>query len=99
MRKSLFFGALALQACAFAAVAGEWPAGGSEKFTKECVASAAGQVPQDRAIAYCQCSSGMMQKSFTSEQLEAVGKGTKPTEAEVSILVDISRTCARQTLQ
>ncbi|WP_271407916.1 hypothetical protein [Pseudomonas sp. Q1-7] len=98
MKKTLLFG-MALQALAFGALAGEWPAGGGEKFTRECVASAARQVPQDRAVAYCQCSNGMMQEAFTSEQLAAVVQNRKPSEDELAVLTDISRSCARETLQ
>ncbi|MFC5698717.1 hypothetical protein ACFPU0_24650 [Pseudomonas sp. GCM10022186] len=99
MKKTLCFGVLALQACAFVAVAGEWPQGGGEKFNRECVASAATQVPQDKAVAYCQCSTGMMQEAFTSQQLVAVTEGRKPTQEELAVLTDISRSCARETLQ
>ncbi|QEY62563.1 hypothetical protein FXN65_10930 [Metapseudomonas lalkuanensis] len=99
MKRALIFVALALQACTFAAVAGEWPQGGGEKFTQECVASAARQVPQDKAVAYCNCSNGMMQEAFTSQQLVSVTEGRKPTEDELTVLTDISRSCARETLQ
>lgn len=90
---------LALQVIAIGALAGEWPAGGGEKFTQECVTSAARQVPQDKAVAYCTCSSGMMQEAFTSEQLAAVVQNKKPSEEELAVLTDISRSCARETLQ
>ncbi|MCY1223961.1 hypothetical protein D9M68_632360 [compost metagenome] len=99
MKRTLIFVALALQAGTFAAVAGEWPQGGDEKFTRECVASAARQVPQDKAVDYCNCSSGMMQEAFTSQQLVSVSEGRKPTDDELTILTDISRSCARETLQ
>lgn len=99
MKKTLFFSALAIQTFALAAVAGEWPQGGGEKFTQECIASAARQVPQDKAVAYCKCSDGMMQESFTSQQLVGVTEGRKPTSDELTVLTDISRTCARETLQ
>lgn len=100
MKKTLFFGVLALQVCVVPAIAGDWPEGGGEKFIKECVAGAAGQVPHEKAVAYCQCSSGMMQEAFTSEQLATVTQGArKPTEDEMSVLTDISRSCARETLQ
>jgi hypothetical protein len=93
------FGILALQAFALAAVAGEWPAAGGEKFTRECIASAAGQVPQEKAVAYCNCSNGMMQEAFTTEQLAGVTDGRKPTQEELAVLTDISRSCARETLK
>ncbi|MNF66722.1 hypothetical protein D3C84_485190 [compost metagenome] len=99
MKKTRIFAALALQACAFAAMAGEWPPGGGEKFTQECVTSAARQVPQDKAVAYCKCSNGMMQEAFTSQQLVGVTEGRKPTQEELTVLTDISRSCARETLQ
>jgi hypothetical protein len=99
VKKTRIFAALALQACAFAAMAGEWPVGGGEKFTQECVTSAARQVPQDKAVAYCKCSSGMMQEAFTSQQLVGVTEGRKPTADELTVLTDISRSCARETLQ
>ena len=99
MKKTRIFAALALQACAFAALAGEWPPGGGEKFTQECVTSAARQVPQDKAVAYCRCSNGMMQEAFTSQQLVGVTEGRKPTADELTVLTDISRSCARETLQ
>ncbi|MCO6060324.1 hypothetical protein NG726_27160 [Pseudomonas sp. MOB-449] len=99
MKTTRFFGVLALQACAFIAVAGEWPAGGAEKFSQECVTSAAAQVPPDKAVAYCKCSTGMMQEAFTSQQLVAVTDGRKPTADELTVLTDISRSCARETLQ
>jgi hypothetical protein len=99
VKKTRIFAALALQACAFAALAGEWPPGGGEKFTQECVTSAARQVPQDKAVAYCTCSNGMMQEAFTSQQLVGVTEGRKPTADELTVLTDISRSCARETLQ
>jgi hypothetical protein len=99
VKRTLIFVALTLQAGTFAAVAGEWPQGGGEKFTQECVTSAARQVPQDKAVAYCNCSNGMMQEAFTSQQLVSVTEGRKPTEDELTVLTDISRACARETLQ
>ncbi|WP_044874208.1 hypothetical protein [Pseudomonas sp. LFM046] len=99
MKIARTLGVLALQACAVAAVAGEWPQGGGEKFTQECVASAARQVPQDKAVAYCNCSNGMMQEAFTSQQLVGVTEGRKPTDEEMTVLTDISRSCARETLK
>lgn len=99
MKMIRLVGVLALQAFAVAAMAGEWPEGGGEKFTQECIASAAQQVPPDKAVAYCRCSNGMMQEAFTSQQLVGVTEGRKPTSEELTVLTDISRSCARETLQ
>jgi hypothetical protein len=99
VKKTLLFGALALQTVALAAVAGEWPQGGGEKFTQECVVSAARQVPQDKAVAYCKCSNSMMQEAFTTQQLVGVTEGRKPTNEELTVLTDISRSCASETLK
>ncbi|MBT8765297.1 hypothetical protein [Metapseudomonas boanensis] len=99
MRAVQFISAAALQACTFVAMAGDWPAGGSEKFNKECFAGASVQVPAKQALAYCECSNEMMREVFSTQQLAAIAGGKKPSEDEVSVLVDISRNCARETLK
>ena len=99
MKAVQFLGVAALQSFSLVVMAGDWPAGGSEKFNQECFAGAAAQVPAKQARAYCECSNEMMREVFSSQQLVAIAGGKKPSEDEVSVLVDISRTCARETLK
>lgn len=78
----LAIAALPLVAMPFA-VQAEWPAGARDAYMNECMATASQNVDTSQAEKHCLCGADVIEKEFSSEEINALNDRQTPPSADL----------------
>jgi hypothetical protein len=78
---TLFAAPLALALCASAQA--EWPGNTRQTYMNDCLATATQNVDAKEARAHCECGADVIQKKFTSQEIERLSDRSNPPSTEL----------------